>query len=64
MTTPSGGSLTYSAVAASGGVTAWLSVAEGWLGVIVGILTVLVLLVRLICDWPKFIARLRRKGGG
>ena len=62
MTTNSGSAITYATVAAGAPVSVWLTTAEGILGLTVGLVSLVVLIVRLIIDWPKLRARLRRKG--
>ena len=64
MTTPSGGAATYATLAAVTPGSIWLTAADNWMALSVWALTVAVLVVRLIVDWPKLRARLRRKGGG
>jgi hypothetical protein len=62
MSGPTGGPLTYSAVSAGAVATPLLTTIEGWMALVIGALTILVLIVRLIIDWPKLVKRLKGKG--
>ena len=61
MTVEPGAPTTWAAVAAGGGVTIWVTSIQTWLGVVVGVLTIAVLLVRLWVDVPRALGKRKEK---